>query len=134
MQLGREPGVGLGVAGAGRRAGERVRPHDVAVDRDQQLGRGADEAVDREAVARTEAGPQPQQHGVDVDRLVRLDRDRRGRSRPCRSARRAPRRAPAGDGGQVVVDVDSGRSAYDAGGSGRRRSGRASSARRRRSG
>ena len=61
LQLGSELGVELaGRPSCGCGPCEWVRAHDVTVDRDEQFGTGADEAVDREAVARAEGRPEPQ--------------------------------------------------------------------------
>ena len=97
----------LGVAGDRRRPGERVRPDHVALDRHQQLGRRADEPVDREAIARTEAGPQPSEHGVDVDRVVGLTVIGRAITALTMSPD-ADRVAGRLDRAQVVGDVDGG--------------------------
>ncbi len=78
LEFGGEAGVVVDVAGTRRRAGERMGSNDRPVDLDEQLGRGADEPVDREAVARRERRPQPAQDGVDADRRAGLDADRSG--------------------------------------------------------
>ena len=69
-QLGGDPRIGVGVAGARRRAGERVGPHDVAVDLDEQFGEAPIEPVDRVPIARTERRAQAPKHGVHVDRSI----------------------------------------------------------------
>ena len=106
-QFGGDPGIVVDITGPRRRAGERMRAHDRSVDLHEELGRGADEAVDRIAVARPEAAPQSPQHRMDVDRFARVHHDRAGddglgeRSGADGVARRD-------DGGQIVVDVDAG--------------------------
>ena len=104
QQLGGGTLVGVGVAGARCRAGERMGLHRVAVDRHEQLGHRADEAVDRVAIARSERRSQAHQHRVDVDRLVAADARSRGRSRPSikRPSRTASRAAATAR--EVVVD------------------------------
>ena len=83
--------VGSPVRGAVPASGWE-RTH-VAVAGHEQLGAGADEAVDRVAVARPERRPQPEQDGVHVERLVAPRRPRRGRSPPSSAGRPGPRRA-----------------------------------------
>ena len=106
-ELRRQPLVVVGIAGDRGGPGERVRADHVALDGHEQLGGRPDEPVDREAVARTEAGAEPSEHGVDVDRAVRRDRDRSGDhglddlAGPHHVASRL-------DGAEVVGDVDGG--------------------------
>ena len=67
-----------GIAGPRRGAGERVRRDGAAVDRDEQLGRGAEEPVDGEPVARPERRLQAVHHAVAVERPARRHGDLAG--------------------------------------------------------
>ena len=106
-QLDGDSRVVVGVARAGRGAGERVGPNDWTVDLDEQFRGGADQPVDRVPVAGTERRPQAPKHGVHVDRSIRRDDDRAGDhrldefARPGGVARRCDR-------GKVMVDGDTG--------------------------
>ena len=95
--------VAVDVAGARRGAGQRVGPHLVAVDLDEQLRRGADQAVDGVAVARPERRLEPVQHAVAVDRAVGGDGDLAGDHR-LRQRPGAHGVAGRGHGGEVVLD------------------------------
>ena len=107
LQLGRQPGVRVGIAGGGCRAGEWMGADGVTPHRHQQLWRGADQPVDREPVAGGEGGLEASEHGVDVDRLVGRDIDRPGDHRLVHVALtdRLPGRC---DSGQIAPDVDPG--------------------------
>ena len=71
----RDAGIDDGITAAGCGAGKRVRSHDVAGPRDQQLGARADHPVDGEHEARRERGAEPCEHADDVDRFGHLDHD-----------------------------------------------------------
>ena len=103
MSCGGDLGVERHVAGARRGAGQRVRPHGLPVDLDEQLGRGADEPVDGVAVARPERRLEPLQHAVAVDRTIGGDGDLPGDHGLGESAR-AHRIAGRGHGREVVLD------------------------------
>ena len=107
IEFGGDPGIVVDIARPGRSAGKWMRAHDRSVDFHEELGGGADEAVDRIPVARPEAAPQSPQHGMDVDRFARVHHDRAGDD-GFGERSGADGVACRDNGGQIVVDVDAG--------------------------
>ncbi len=102
-QLGRRKTIGVGIARAGRGAGEGVGTHRAALHFDEQFRRGADEAVDAVAMAEPEHRLQPQQNGMDVDRFGAADlyfASDDGLGEPAS----ADRVASCGHGGEIEID------------------------------
>ena len=99
-ERGGEGGVAVGVARPRRRAGQRMRRDRAPVDGDEQLRRGAEEAVDGEAVAQPERRLEPVEDAVAVERARRRDGDLAGDHRLGEPSG-AHRVACGGDGGEV---------------------------------
>ena len=93
-------GVALVVARAPDRAGQHPRGDQAALATDQQLGGGAEEAVDVEGPAHRRSRRRAAQRPAHVDRRRRRWRPGRGRAPPSRArrprcaARRRPPRTP----------------------------------------